>query len=323
MWPFSSRTAERKYVSLMFKATACYASWDPLRPVNIGDYGRLQDDGSFASHGNIFDEGLAAQYKIEKHAQGEDELRYIVSDNGNEISIAPDVNVSLESILEGHIKHKIAFSNGRGALLAMLRPHLTTITYPGRLSRLLVAQRDWKDFVLVSEVYTCHSYARFLTSHASNEVTVGLGASVPLAAAVGVPVNAGGDIDVEWQTDSHGGDWKCTQHELLKKRETVLNADHAKRGGGEDESRPLCYPLFKLVALHRPFGSPVSTVRAFDFELPVALPPWMKDDEGSEEEDGIEDNDVSLQKEKEKVPKWSCRALFGHLMSKIRQVSGM
>ncbi|KAH9920774.1 uncharacterized protein B0H18DRAFT_1023123 [Fomitopsis serialis] len=235
MWPFSSRSAERKYVSLMFKATACYASWDPLRPVNIGDYGRLQDDG------------LAAQYKIEKHAQGEDELRYIVSDNGNEISIAPDVNVPHQT--------QDCLLQGRGALLAMLRPHLTTITYPGRLSRLLAAQRDWKDFVLVSEVYTCHSYCW-------------LGASVPLAAAVGVPVNVGGDIDVEWQTDSHGGDWKCTQHELFEKRET-----------------PLCYPLFKLVALHRPFGSPVSTVRAFDLSFRSHCP--LDEGRRSEEEDGM------------------------------------
>jgi len=289
----------------------------------IGDYGRLQDDGSFAPHGNIFDEGLAAQYKIEKHAQGEDELRYVVSDNGDEISIAPDVNVSLESILEGHIKHKVAFSKGRGALLAMLRPHFTTITYPGRLSRLLAAQRDWKDFVLVSEVYTCRSYARVLTSSASKEVTIGLGASVPLAAAVGVPVNAGGDIDVEWHTDFRSGDWKCTQHELFKHREAVQSANDVKRGDEEDESRSLCYPLFKLVALRRPFGSPVSTVRAFDFELPVALPPWMKGDEGSEEEEVPEDDDVSLQK-KDKVPKRSWRASFGCLMQWIRfKVSGL
>lgn len=111
MWPFSSNTAEREYVSLMFKATSCYASWDPLRPVRVrapkcgyscrgidyfhqvGDYGRLQDDGSFAPLENIFENGMAEKYKIRQRTEGQDECRYIVSDNGSSVSVAPDVDM--------------------------------------------------------------------------------------------------------------------------------------------------------------------------------------------------------------------------------------
>lgn len=116
MWPFSTRTAEHTYVDLMFKATSCYASWDPLRPIRVrklplacghltdfepinqvGDYGRLQRDGSFAAKGNIFDDGLAEKYKITKRTDGEDQCRYIVSDNGSSVSVAPDVDMFVMS----------------------------------------------------------------------------------------------------------------------------------------------------------------------------------------------------------------------------------
>ncbi|KZT67053.1 hypothetical protein DAEQUDRAFT_429165 [Daedalea quercina L-15889] len=297
MWPFSSPTAEREYVSLLYKATACYASWDPLRPVRVGDYGRLQHDGSFAPEGNIFDEGLAERYKIDKSTHGQDELRYIVSDNGKEISVAPDVDISLESIVEGHVKCKVAFSKGRGALLAMLRPRLAAITYPGRLSRLLADQRDWRDFVLVSEVYTCRSYARLLTYNASREVTVGLGANVPIAPAIGLPVNVGGDVDVHWKTDCRSGDWKSAHYDSVLPRGAKHAAENPETGNEADRSGTLCYPLFKLVALRRPHGAPVSTVRGtFDYELPVAVPPWMEQHEEESE-------DAMSAEEGEEVPK--------------------
>ncbi|KAH9843486.1 uncharacterized protein C8Q71DRAFT_697968 [Rhodofomes roseus] len=321
MWPFSQHSPEREYVSLMYKTTACYASWDPLRPVHVGDFGRLQDDGSFAPHGNIFAEGLAGKYKIEKHTQGQDKLRYVVSNNGKEVSVAPDVDISLESIVEGHIKHKVTFSKGRGALLAMLKPRLTTVTYPGRLSRLL-ADREWSDFVLVSEAYTCRSYARLLTSTSSKEVTVGLGASLPVAAAAGVPVNVGGDIDVHWHTDAHSGDWKCAHHEPVMRRGVSSTAEEDKLSNEENGSEPLCYPLFKLVAIRRPFGSPVSTVRAFDFELPNVVPPWMKDPK--EEKEEAENNDATIPTRGEEVPEYSWRDLFKSLTSWIcSQVSAV
>ncbi|EPS95230.1 hypothetical protein FOMPIDRAFT_1054393 [Fomitopsis schrenkii] len=303
MWPFSSDTAERKYVSLMFKATACYASWDPLRPVRVGDYGRLQEDGSFAPHGNIFEEGLAKKYKIHERTEGQDECRYIVSDNGSSVSVAPDVDISLESIVAGHLKHKVAFSKGHGALLAMLKPRLSAITYPGRLSRLLNDQRDWSGIVLVSEAYTCRSYARLLTNKSSKEVTVGLGATVPVAPAVGVPVSVGGDVDVQWQTDSTRGDWKCANFERVKPRKTKARGEGDDTGNEEKKDGPLCYPLFKLVALRRPRGAPVSAVRGtLDYELPVAVPPWM--DEGNQ--GAVDDGEPQENEDKAPKPRLSC-----------------
>ena len=292
----------------------------------------MQRDGSFAADGNIFDEDLAEKYKIRKRREGEDQCRYIVSDNGSTVSMAPDVDVcamplrlmtahvpssntldfhrSLESIVEGHLKHKIAFSKGHGALLAMLRPCLNTIAYPRRLSRLLADQRDWSGMVIVSEVYTCRSYARLLVHSSSKEITFGLGATIPIAAAVGVPVSVGGDVDVQWQTDATSGDWKTSHFERIKSRRDPKNGDNAKFGNEDNEDGPLCYPLFKLVALRRPHGAPVSTVRStLDLELPVAIPPWMES--GGEEvvtEDGedLSGDEDQLDMREQSAPSTQC-----------------
>ena len=214
---------------------------------------------------------------------------------------------SLESVIEGHLKHKVAFTKGRGALLAMLKPRLHAIAYPGRLSRLLNDQHEWGDMVIVSEVYTCRSYARLLTHHTAKEITVGLGATVPVAVAVGLPISVGGDVDVQWQTDATRGDWKAAHFERIKPRKSHRNGDDAKIGNEVNEDGPLCYPLFKLVALRRPHGAPISAVRGtFDYELPVAIPPWINDDnrsataeEGTEEEDDGEEQGVGELSEEE------------------------
>lgn len=178
----------------------------------------------------------------------------------------------------------------------MLKPRLNAIAYPGRLSRLLADQRDWSGIVLVSEAYTCRSYARLLTHKSAREVTVGLGATVPVAAAAGVPVSIGGDVDVQWHTDSTRGDWKSAHHERVSTRKARVSEDSEEaRDENEHGKGHLCYPLFKLVALRRPRGAPVSAVRgALDYELPVAVPPWM--DQG-ERDAGDEDEDQENEEE--------------------------
>ncbi|KAI0922155.1 hypothetical protein AcV7_007788 [Taiwanofungus camphoratus] len=281
MFDFASHNVERKYVSLMFKATNAYASWDPLRPVKVGDYGVLQRDGSFAPRGNIFDDGLAAEHSITMSTRGDDHLRMISSNNTSQITFGPDVDVSLTSIIEGHFKYRFKISKGRGAVLSMLKPCLSVINYPGRLSRLLRSSSDLKGQVIVSEVYTCRSYARLLTSQHSHEVEISLEASAPTAAALGLPLTAGVGGDIEWKTSANSGDWKCAHHEVL---ETMGSQDEKHP---EVDDKTLCYPLFKLVSLDA--KGPVSKMRGarrkeeIDWELPIAEPPWGElDDDGNE-----------------------------------------
>ncbi|KZT13310.1 uncharacterized protein LAESUDRAFT_754292 [Laetiporus sulphureus 93-53] len=264
---FHRRRGERDYVSLLYKTTNCYASWDPLLPVEVGDYGYLQKDGSFAPKGNIFKDGLAERYDITKQVRGCDQIRWVTSGNAKEVSFDPNVNLSFDTIADAHLKYKFSFSGQRAALLAMYEPQLTSITYPARLSRLLSSQ-EWKNQVIVSEGYTCRSYARLLTWDRKREVTVGLGASAPIIAALGFPVSAGGGIDLSWKTSTHSCDWKARGVRLREKEVA------------EKEARQLCYPLFKLVALHAPPGVPASGLRArgkIEFELPDAPLPWEND----------------------------------------------
>lgn len=152
---------------------------------------------------------------------------------------------TLGGIIAGHWKHRVTFTKGRGALLAMLRPRLTVIANPGHLSRLFTDQPGWSDVVLVSEVYTCPSYARLLTNCTTKDVTVGLGASAPIAPTTG------GDMRLQWQTNTASGDWKSAHY---------LPVKHGAEEDSESDE-PLCYPLFKLVAPRPPYaGAPVSVI---------------------------------------------------------------
>lgn len=167
---------------------------------------------------------------------------------------------SCEHVAKGQIEQKAIFSKGRGTVLAMLEPRLTVITYPGRLARLLKDRHDWVDVVIVSEVYTCRSYARLLTSSASREVTVSLRADAPISlAAPGLAGTLGAGAHVHWETDCRDGDWKTAHYEDVgpsdAPRRTSLDSD-----AGRDEHVHWCYPLSKLVALHPAPGSPVSRV---------------------------------------------------------------
>lgn len=143
----------------------------------------------------------------------------------------------------GHLRFKVTFTKGRGALLIMLRPRLTVITNPGRLLCLFNDRSDWSDIVLVSELYTCPSYARLLTNRCTREVSLGLGTSAPIAPAIG------GDAHLQWKTNSASGDFKSA-HFIPE-----------ERGVSEAPGEPVCYPLYKLVAARLPYpGAPVSVI---------------------------------------------------------------
>jgi len=62
MAPLSSTRACRKYVELINVMSAKYVNWNPLRPIEVGDYGQIDPEtGQFVCEGNIYrDEPLAS-----------------------------------------------------------------------------------------------------------------------------------------------------------------------------------------------------------------------------------------------------------------------
>jgi hypothetical protein len=112
------------------------------------------------------------------------------------------------------------FVSGRGAIIAMNNDTIYTIDSPGKFRRLLDEER-MRGLVIVSEVYRCSSYARFLATE--DEATVALGLN--LRDPVGDVFSAN---DVKWVENSSTGNFKSRVNTTGKRD---------------------FYPLFRLVSL--------------------------------------------------------------------------
>lgn len=123
------------------------------------------------------------------------------------------------------MKKSFVISSSYGAILGMFQPRYTSITYPGRLKQLFNAGYIEEKHVLVSEVYTCRSYARLLAPRQRHRVEISLDVSDPMQLAYG-------KARLEWNTNADGGDFKyaCPL---------------------DDDTKAVCTPLFKLIGRPR------------------------------------------------------------------------
>ncbi|KAJ6452232.1 hypothetical protein C8R45DRAFT_1057037 [Mycena sanguinolenta] len=210
---------ERAYTDLVFRATGKYAAWDPEVPIKVGDYGRItrgrhglafwrrNRNGKFVREGNIYTDGKADEFGIS----------------------APGINMELSFSAGGvhpplvQLKAGAAFkcTSNRSAILVMKNTTITAIEHPGTLRRLL-ADSNMRDMVVVSEVHSCSSYSRLLTTDGGT-ITLGLDVEPPdfrIATAA---------VDPRWQI-RHGGA-QIFKSQVNRKEERT------------------CYPLFRLTSL--------------------------------------------------------------------------
>ncbi|KAI0318755.1 hypothetical protein OF83DRAFT_1042936, partial [Amylostereum chailletii] len=266
--------SERIYVDLIFRSSQKYASWDPEIEVKVGDWGHIMEGrrsknglmfwrrkrrrGIFMKEGNIYDDpdDKAKEYEIPQpriHG-GEASLEstgvtWCTSQNAREIEASADVSAQTPAFAECGVKASFKFASGRGALLAMVNDVITTIDPPGRLRRLLDVP-TMKDAVIVSEVHSCASYARYLGPSAVKNISVGLSANPPIDGVGSANVSA------SWLRSTTAGNFKS---KVNTKGERVY------------------YPLFRLVSLKE---KDVSTGMKGSLEdedrtpLPDAEPPW-------------------------------------------------
>ncbi|VDB89365.1 unnamed protein product [Peniophora sp. CBMAI 1063] len=236
------RDPERTYTELLFHSSRKYASWDPEVPVRVGDwgvitrgtrspwyafwaYGRRQ--GIFLKHGNIYEDGRAADFaipppKTHEH-QGSTGISWVVSQNAVKVGTTGDASAQTPSSINCRAQASFKFSAGRGAVLCMDGDTITTIDPPGALRPLLDDTSLPEGVVVVSEVHATSSYARYLGTSAERQVSIGLRATAPALPDVG-----GADVGAEWLISSTAGNFK-----------SKINPDGART----------YYPLFRLVAL--------------------------------------------------------------------------
>jgi hypothetical protein len=141
---------------------------------------------------------------------------------------------------------------------------ISTIDPPGSLRKLLEEEK-MRNFVVVSQVHRCSSYARHLTSESSKNVALGLKVQPPVTGAAEITAKA------KWVTNSITGNFKAKIND-----------------GGERNF----YPLFRLVSLKEQSlssgfrGGPPAPEEEEEMPLPDAIPPWreMADDNKEREE---------------------------------------
>jgi len=235
-------SAERKYVSLMFHASDLYASWEPLKRVALGDYGQLDDHYSLIVEGNIFADGLAEELQVEEQINATDTVRFIDSEMIEKHSHVIGANFTTpHAPIQAGIKKSYEVSGHRGAVLAMVKPRHHSLTNPGRLAKHIADDDSWKHRVVITELYTCHSYARLYTPRIEHAFELGLEASVA-SPIMGTRAN------FSWRTSNQHGDFKH--------RDVFDEADET-----------LCYPLFKLMGrYHHLHHGPYMEVKHGQFD---------------------------------------------------------
>lgn len=211
---------EHEYVSLIHGASNYYASWDPLRPVKVGDYGRLQHDYSFSIEGNIFDiDDLASNFDFKPIQSCEDDIRWIEAEKHEAVGVHVGVKLP-EGPASGQVKKSATLKSGHGAILGIWKPQKYNLDHVGQIQALLYSEDAWKHRVLVSEVYACHSFARVLVQHKKYEVDITLECTTAPGAQ--------GHAKCQWSTNTTSGDfWNWSSN--------------------DDAPETLAYPLFKLV----------------------------------------------------------------------------
>ncbi|KAF8531124.1 hypothetical protein JB92DRAFT_247974 [Gautieria morchelliformis] len=116
----------------------------------------------------------------------------------------PDVSrkyIDLIHRASAHIKTQWQFENGRAAILLM---HQVRTTYvPDEFLQVLLAMGFSKEKCLVTEVFTCTSYAMYLSSKKSESVKIALLADLPVPAVPGM--SGGGRLGGGWWNSGYSG----------------------------------------------------------------------------------------------------------------------
>ncbi|KAF7365736.1 hypothetical protein MVEN_00447400 [Mycena venus] len=215
--------SERVYVDLLFCASKKYASWDLEVVVKVGDWGRItkgkrglafwRKNGTFLREGNIFLDGKAENYNIPtpvEYGNDSEGETWVTSKNAKQIDFSASAGTGYRLALSAHWRC--------GAVLAMENAMITLIEHPGLLKPLL-RNPIMRGVVIVSEVHSCSSYARLLTTDGGGTVALGLRVETPGVVST--------DANARWVRNTTSGNFKS----------------HVNKSGNRS-----FYPLYRLVA---------------------------------------------------------------------------
>lgn len=211
----------RLFIEAIHKSAGdAWPNWSPPERVSVGDYGVVdKDTGLFVKEGNVYDPDFAAEVDLGKHqpeSHNPDDQMVIVSSGARSLEFGTGVAATFGGMATGSIKGHWKFTKGHGAVLAMIKPQLTTFPSETVLKHLHTIPA-LQDKALVTGVYACPMYALLVTDDGGSEAALAVGTN-DSAGFVSAGVNG------KWMTQCSSGHW---------------------RYGGEDGTGKF-FPLFKL-----------------------------------------------------------------------------
>ncbi|KAG0703381.1 hypothetical protein DFH29DRAFT_998530 [Suillus ampliporus] len=214
-WSWSSKpdsNPQRKFVELIFRATAKYANWDPPSEILVGSYGKIdKDTGSFKAQGNIYsdtfkqhliDAGIKPE-SDEHHAKDcpEESVFTTWSKNVKRMELSVESQAGVPGIATASIKGTWQVKKGTtGAVLLMEKPRMKHLTSDvlGKLASIHLLQ----SMHLVTKVFYCPAYSLHLSDAGGESFSIALIGSVPVVAPVG---SLEAKATMSWWNDTQTG----------------------------------------------------------------------------------------------------------------------
>ncbi|KAG1775610.1 hypothetical protein EV702DRAFT_422190 [Suillus placidus] len=199
----------RKFIDLIQGVTSKWANWDPPRPINVGDYGMIDNEtGEFDWEGNFYNLKTTNKIYID---MTDPALGPIEQEGGDDIFIVKSwgvttkaVNASTEAAMPCAVnvalKVDFQFDGGKpAAALVMYKPRYISLPKDERIIRLLKSRPDiLKGKYVVTEVISCAAYVMYMSDQKAERFSVTLKATGPIAPAV----NAGGAAGFTWSAET-------------------------------------------------------------------------------------------------------------------------
>ncbi|KAG8961001.1 hypothetical protein FRC03_005886 [Tulasnella sp. 419] len=200
--------ASRKFVDLIFTAATKHPNWDPVVPVQVGDYGKVdKETGIFTRYGNLYDQQNIAKWPWLADfppvtAPVEDKM-VVSSLNAKSYGVEFTPTANLAGLVDVGIGGSWKFGQSdRGALLIMCRPRQQYI--PREIPFELLLRVDvLRGYSWVESVFTCPGYAMYLSTKGGDTISVSLKASAPIPAAPAVAIGA--EIAATWERTNVAG----------------------------------------------------------------------------------------------------------------------
>ncbi|KAF8266435.1 hypothetical protein EI94DRAFT_1733213 [Lactarius quietus] len=264
--PWPKGNPQRKFIDLVNEATFKWATWDPPRHIQIGDFGTIdKKTGELKIEGNIFTHAeikhIAQQYPA--FVAPETDLYQIHSQQVTRLDVPANANATAADDQGVSLRSRWQFNNKRGAILLMHRPRLICVPdgfFDEKFDLPLLKRK-----VVVEQVYNCPGFYMYLSNKTSEQVTVSLRSNTLQ------PVAPGGSTDlalsVGWSANGSTG--VCQQ---------------AYREDAEYT------PLFRLKSLGRRHWRRDGITPMIE-KWEVTYPPWGIIDEDGDSEQSDDDDD--------------------------------